>query len=370
MRRLTPKRKQWLIRRARNEARRRGHQSAWKSVTVASPVGPRLVNVLPSSALPQVLCLDKSYRETIGFIHDLRVRTSRLPPATIQRQLTKRGGRIGWIRNYQDFRSVTEISPGAALLIAAEYDRARTLIGSPLGVVDREGWNPEVHATLSMLGFFNLLDLPQETIPTEFGAFHIQRLASEQAANSRPALDRIIALFGWAGGDTSLRLKLCGAVVDALENVKDHAYPSDHFIKIRHVPNWWFTGAAHKDHRWLVLAVYDQGITIPVSLPRRFGIATVVAAFQRRFGLQFDSNDRRFDGYALETAMELSRTSTSETYRGKGLAKIRDVVKECAGSRLRIVSRNGEYILEGSNALSKTHEVALPGTYVEIRASF
>jgi hypothetical protein len=288
----------------------------------------------------------------------------------VQRQLVAHGGRVGWVRNYQDFRSLEAISAGAALLMAAEYDRARTIGGYPLAVVDPEGWNPGVHAALSMLGFFDLLDLPQQQGPTDFQGFHIERLASEMAANSQPALDRIIALFDRAGGEARLRLTLCGAVVDALENVRDHAYPPDHFFKIRHVPNWWFTGAAHQDDRSLILAVYDQGITIPVSLPRRFGMERVVAAFQRSFGLPFDPADPQHDGPALEAAMQLSATSTGEHFRGKGLAKIRDVVRECQGGRLRIVSRNGEYIFDGSKAWSKTHEVTLPGTYVEIAASF
>jgi hypothetical protein len=370
MRRLTPRYKNWLMLRARNAARRRGVRRIWRTALIATSFGTRLVNVRESGALPSVLCLDNAYNDTVGFIYDLRIRTGRTPPAAIQRHMLRHGGRIGWVRNYQDFRSLNEISPGAALLMAAEYDRARTIGGYPLATVDPDGWNPAVHATLSMLGFFDLLDLPQQDTPSEFEGFHIQRLASEMAANSQPALDRVIALFEKAGGEARLRLALCGAVVDALENVRDHAYPSDHFFKVRHVPNWWFTGAANRDNRSLILAVYDQGITIPVSLPRRFGMDRVVSAFRRWFDLPFDPADPKHDGPALEAAMQLSATSTSEHYRGKGLAKIRDVVRECEGGRLRIVSRSGEYLFDGSKTWSKTHDVTLPGTYVEIAASF
>jgi hypothetical protein len=281
------------------------------------------------------------------------------------------GRGVGWVRNYQDFKSLKHISPGAALLVAAEYDRARTLGGFPLAAVDLSGWNPLVYSTLRMLGFFELLNIPQPppNDPLAEG-LHVEPLASEIAANSKPALDRIIALFGKAGGDEGLRLALCGAVVDALENVRDHAYPPDHFIGVRHVPNWWFTGAAHKDHRWLILAIYDQGITIPVSLPRRFGMEHMVSAFQTWFRLPFDPTDPQHDGAALDAAMRLSVTSTPEHYRGKGLAKIREVVRQCPGSQLRIVSRNGEYIFNGSTTRTATHPVTLPGTYVEIAASF
>lgn len=280
------------------------------------------------------------------------------------------GRGIGWVRNYQDFKSLTEISPGAALILAAEYDRARTLGGFPLAAVDVEGWNPLVYATLSMLGFFDLLEISQRPPDDPIEGYYVEPLASEMAANSQPALDRIIALFDRAGGDQRLRLALCSAVVDALENVRDHAYPADHFVGIRHVPNWWFTGAAHKHHRWLILSVYDQGITIPVSLPRRFGMDHLVTMFQTWFRLPFDPTDPQHDGAALDAAMRLSATSTTERYRGKGLAKIKEVVRQCQGGQLRIVSRNGEYIFDGSTTRTITHSVTLPGTYVEISASF
>jgi hypothetical protein len=372
MRRLSPKYKHWLLRRAYYAARKRRKPSSWKWAVVDSRVGQRLAKVVPGSKLPSVLCLDEAYLETVGFINDLRIRTSRFPSGTINRQLATHGGRRGWVRNYQDFNPLHKISPGAALLLAAEFDRARTLGGLPLAVVDASGWDSRVRATLSMLGFFDLLNLPQPPPVDDEDGFHVEPMASEMGANSKPAIERIVALFDKAGGNLALRTALCGAVIDALENVAHHAYPQEQFVGIRHVPNWWFTGAADRNNRWLILAVYDQGVTIPVTLPRRFGLESVKAAFQRWFGLPFDSANPQHDGAALDAAMRLSATSTSEHYRGKGLAKIRDVVRQCQGGQLRIVSRNGEYIFQGETDTVRTqsHPVALPGTYVEIAALF
>jgi len=288
----------------------------------------------------------------------------------LTRQLARRSGRIGWIRNYRNFKSLQEISPGAALLVAAEYDRSRIISGVPLSVVDLHNWNPRVYATLHGLGFFNLLDLPDAPAADFPEGFYVQPLASEMAANSRPALERISDLFAKAGGDQGMRLRLSGAVVDALENVRQHAYPPEHFSGVRHVPNWWFMGAADRKEKWLILAVYDQGITIPVSLPRRFGLDHVVTMFRSWFSLPFDPADPSFDGEALEAAMRFSVSATGEPYRGKGLAKIQEVVGNCQGGRLRIVSRNGEYITDGKASRVQTHRVALPGTYLEITALF
>jgi hypothetical protein len=35
-------------------------------------------------------------------------------------------------------------------------------------------------------------------------------------------------------------------------------------------PLWWFTGAADPSNRKITLAIYDHGITIPISLPRKW----------------------------------------------------------------------------------------------------
>jgi hypothetical protein len=368
MRRLTLRYKRWLVRRATAEVRKRKSPRKWVWGTVTAKSGERLSRVLPHDT-PPVMSLDTAYRETIGFIHDFRLRVSNYPSIKLRAHLAHHGGRIGWIRNYQDFKSVREISPAAALLMAAEYDRTR-LISGPLAVVDLDKWDPEVRATLGALGFFELLDLPELPQIELASGIYIQRLTSERGANSKPAIDQIVDLFEKAGGDEGLRLALCGAVVDALENVRDHAYPAEHFVGVRHVPNWWFTGAADKNKRSLILGIYDQGITIPVSLPRRFGLAAVTASFAAAFGLPFDASESKHDGRAIEIAMQLSESSTGERHRGKGLSKIKEVVSRCGNGQLRIVSRNGEYLLRDGKAEARTHDVALPGTYVEIAALF
>jgi hypothetical protein len=370
MRRLTPRYKQWLAKRARYESARRGRATRWVVSRVAWASGGRLVRTIDPEKLPPVLCLDDAYDDTIAFIHNLRLRTRRTPAAAVYRQMRRHKGRVGWLRNYQDFKSLRHISPGAALLVCAEYDLFRQLAGVPLSVIDLEDWDDRVFATLSQLGFFNLLDVfkvPQRKMPE---GFYIQPLASEMAVNSQPAVDRIVDLFAKAGGDRKLRLELSGAVVDALENVRNHAYPEDCFRGIRHLPNWWFVGAADSETRALTLAVYDQGITIPVSLPRRFAVSRISEVFRSMFGLTFDPLDHRLDGKALAAAMELSATSTGQPHRGKGLAKIGDVVRSCDGGRLRVVSRNGEFNLDSKGQRETTHDVSLPGTFIEIEALF
>src|SRR5258705_13483516 len=104
MRRLTRRYKRWLIQRARNEARKHHFRDKWLTALIATRSGQRLAKVLPEGRLPPVFCLDDAYEETIGFIHDLRIRQNRLPPL-----MALRGTRIGWVRNYHDFKTLQRI---------------------------------------------------------------------------------------------------------------------------------------------------------------------------------------------------------------------------------------------------------------------
>ncbi|WP_299640665.1 hypothetical protein, partial [Devosia sp.] len=63
------------------------------------------------------------------------------------------------VATYIDFRSIKSVSTAAALVLAAEYDRARQLGGAPAPVFDLDEWDPEVFETLWQLGFFETVGL-------------------------------------------------------------------------------------------------------------------------------------------------------------------------------------------------------------------
>jgi hypothetical protein len=173
MRRLTPRYKNWLLHRARRESGMRFRATGWTFAVVASRDGARLAHVRPAK-MPSLLCLDRAYEPTISFVTEMRVRTSRALSPAVRAHMRRHSGRIGWLRNYQDFSSLQKITPGAALLVAAEYDGARRLAGGPLHVVDLEHWNPSVYAVLRALGFFELLDLPRVPVLRPKLNFHQQ----------------------------------------------------------------------------------------------------------------------------------------------------------------------------------------------------
>jgi hypothetical protein len=160
-------------------------------------------------------------------------------------------------------------------------------------------------------------------------------------------------------------------VTDAVENVVNHAYPKDWPERIRRAPLWWFVGAADPVNRRIILGIYDHGITIPISLPKKWGLEHLTKICLNLFRLPFEPDAPAFDGKAIDTAMEIGATSTGEPYRGRGLAKMKELISRCPEGRLRIVSRHGEcvYGADGSRVVN-CHPVPLLGTYVELEALF
>jgi hypothetical protein len=144
--------------------------------------GTRTVRVLGKGMIPAVMCLDRNFTETIDFLRDLRIRTSNRARGRLLRPSGKRQGRIGWVKNITDFSTLHSISAGAALMLAAEYDRISRLSGLVPATIDIHLWDPDVKATLAGLGFFDLLDLKIGIAPYVSGLL-IEPMVSGSDAN-------------------------------------------------------------------------------------------------------------------------------------------------------------------------------------------
>jgi hypothetical protein len=197
------------------------------------------------------------------------------------------------------------------------------------------------------------------------------RCKEGKTQTGKGASQALLDLFDAVGGDQTARVNLLGAIVDAIENVRGHAYSGRNPTQNRLIPPfWWLSGAADREAKKLTLAIYDQGITIPVSLPNKWDGPKIVNAFATLFGHSFDRDHPDYDGEALSVAMQLSSTATGQTQRGKGLSKIRDVVSGCKGGRLKVLSRRGIYSFENGTETVQTGLIPLMGTYLEIEATF
>ena len=370
MRRLTKSYKRWLLQRSRAEFRRKRRHDNARLALIQFLDGTRQVKVSGATPMPARLCLDEAYEESISFFYRLRKKAAHPTRGCVLWPRGKKRGRVGRIKGYTDFVALRQISAGAALVLAAEYDRIARLSGRAPATVDVHKWDPIVATVLSRLGFFELLQLaPYEDEPPD--APFIEKMISKTDTNISEGTAAIRRLFDKIGGSNSLRVDLGSAVTDGVENVVGHAYPPDQYGRKVKVPFWWFLGSADPISRHITLVIYDQGITIPKSLPAKWALEDITRLFLERFGIPFSRSDTSSHGRAIDAAMRIGATSTNQSNRGKGLAKILEIIRRCPEGRLRIVSGCGEcvYSADGVNIV-RNHDIPLMGTYVELMASF
>jgi hypothetical protein len=74
------------------------------------------------------------------------------------------------------------------------------------------------------------------------------------------------------------------------------------------------------------------------------------------------------DATAIRLAVSVARSKTGLPQHGKGLNTMVEVADRAAIGRLRIISRNGEYVWEkGKKPVARSHEHSIGGTLIERR---
>ena len=149
-------------------------------------------------------------------------------------------------------------------------------------------------------------------------------------------------------------------VTEAMTNVHKHAYIGPFRDQTPIIPGgWWIGGGFNAERKTLRALVFDQGIGIPVTVPRRFSLEKVFDFFQ---GRNLPDNDSG----RIAAAMELGRTRTGNPHQGRGLPDLKLLADASPGARLRILSLRGEYIYSkvGQEQLQE-HPTSLGGTLIQ-----
>lgn len=319
--------------------------------------------------MPANFCLTDNYVEVCKFLEVIRSdmflsNARRVSPAKAQR----------WrmCENYADFKTLERITPTAALVLAAEFDRARQfLTHRPLPAIDLSRWHPDVRSVLRDVGFLSLFGIEEATPQDQTGPKIVRfttgdMLDSEKAGKLTEILQEMISGAGLR--EQLAELMMYDGIVEAMENARAHAYP-DSFIKESQypvAPRWWLTGAVDPANNSLTVSIYDQGASIPLTLPSWHGWGWARRYLERAKRLAFGANDLSFDGEAVRAAMVAAATSTQLKHRGKGLPLIKLVIDRCRYGRLRIISRCGDYQYEkGHRVKTRTWNHSIGGTLVE-----
>tara|TARA_R110001599_G_C12155006_1_gene651804 strand:+ start:41 stop:463 length:423 start_codon:yes stop_codon:yes gene_type:complete len=114
--------------------------------------------------------------------------------------------------------------------------------------------------------------------------------------------------------------------------------------------NWYLTGAFNDKTRELKIVFCDQGIGVPASLPTSKIWEKVLDSIAK-----VPSVNRRKHATLLKAAMEVSRTSTDKTDRGKGLPDMKEFIRQRGAGYLALMSGHGLYKLT-VNKNGETHK--------------
>lgn len=374
MKRLTPRFRRWLFNRRRRQSRD-CRKIRFELGPVTTLTGTFLVRLGDKAETPpSIFCFDQNYEETARFLSAIRRRSLIVMRGGMQWPTGKHRTKRPYLRRYHDFSEIQNISTSASLVLAAAYDFRRRLSGRNPFAIRLNEWNPEVRRTMRELGFFDLLEIernvPNDNDPNRM-ILRFRAGAKVDPLQIDGPESVLESLFEFIGEDREKKVHLYTAVIEAMNNVRDHAYPEQYFRNRRHVKNWWFTGSADRISRKLTLSFYDQGISIPVSLPNSWDLKQLMTSMFDEFRLSYDPNNPKYDGNAIATAVRASETGTGLAHRGFGLAKIRTIVDGLPGGRLRILSRCGDYVAVSGNAPRiEICNTPLEGTLVEIEAAF
>ncbi len=130
---------------------------------------------------------------------------------------------------------------------------------------------------------------------------------------------------------------LHGGLTEAMTNVSHHAYPNKRGFLTKD-KNWYLTGSYNSETNELKIVFFDQGIGIPASLTTsgvREKVLEVLSGIPEV--------DKRKDEALLKAAVELDRTSTDDTARGKGLQDLLEFIRQRNDGYLSIMSSRGLY---------------------------
>ncbi len=222
-----------------------------------------------------------------------------------------------------DFSRTKKVIAGGMLRVYAELHALATLFPR-VRFTCKPPKDDVVDQVLQHLSLYDFFGYTSNTKPTR------SDVVSWKTASSN-IVDGVLAgqlLETYHGLQKERAKALFRGTTEAISNVIYHAYPES---VLPDAAKWWMF--CREDEDKLVVAVCDRGIGIPRSLPARYP-REVWGRLVDRFS--FGSHHR--DGAFIRAALEMRRSRTGKSNRGKGLHDVVSVARSCEGSRVFIFS--------------------------------
>ncbi|WP_065383214.1 hypothetical protein [Hyphomonas sp. ND6WE1B] len=332
------------------------------------------------------MCFEKNPHETLRACENARKTLHRnqhnrlwLPPDLNPNKPVK-------IKSYIAMDRIEEMSTSAALVWAAEYERRTIKMDEPPPIFDLDKWDPKLLKKFEQIGFFQRFGYEFTTgsnegviddimtVPFYSGTQAQMEKANEDLVRLVEHIDPSYQL------DIEMRLALNSAIGEAANNAREHAHSPDHVFKYPHVERWWATGAASISKREIVICLFDQGVTIPISypkLPAFSRLKTILNLFDPNPSSPYQNDavliqaatEYGKSGRPPETGLGGAKAKKSSAVGGYGLPQIKDAINLCGGGTLIILSRGGRYIyrVDGKNIEEQldTYDYSIGGTLIE-----
>lgn len=269
---------------------------------------------------------------------------------------------------YLDLDPISQIDLEGALLLAAEIDRVRLVIGFR-PTMDDANWHPGVRALLYEFGFYDVVEADRvrgaEPIPDisqilKDSGIAVVRFKSDVEADGQKAKELRDDVYAMCEPPGDAKRPVYDVLFEAVLNAVQHAYPAD--IPGDGVPSvkrWWAGALVDQASGYLNLVVYDQGVGIPATLPRRSW-----------WSLLSGKLPELNDAAVIAGGLEFGRSgATDDQGRGNGLHRICGLTDAFDAAEVLFTSLNGQVkYAKGGGVERETLNTRFCGTMIRWRA--
>lgn len=255
------------------------------------------------------------------------------------------------------FNDTKHIAVDALTFLLAKIQKIRWIHGEN-SITGTYPVSPRVERVLTDSGFFKILGVKNRRSfrkgPIRYVKYRsdVKLLGPHIEALKKDLLGDDIQLH------RPIALKIVRAIKEAMSNVSHHAYQTKSLRTKKMLGRWWLTGHLNVSKNELSLSFYDGGVGIPKTLVRKHGIETIRGVLSL---LPIVDPD---DAQMIAAAVELGRSGTQMSHRGKGLQDMHQLIRLVGEGSLTIHSRNGSYHYNFPDVKTKNFDEFLEGTLI------
>lgn len=333
MKRLSLKRKLYLLRREKRIARLKWKKSRQPAIVSQSLQGFKF---LQAPAFFE-LSTNTARHKLLSFLADLR-----------QLLIIDKASVL------LDFKMTTRMASGGTLLFLAELHRCKELLGGRLKIRCCPPRNVRVAQVLKQIGALDLMHYKKLVKPSFSDVIHWRYACGHQVDGQK--YENILGSYEGRVAQ-SLLGSLFRGITEAMTNCHHHAYIDIRPDGLEHQDvrrNWWMF-SQEKDG-YLTVVFCDLGVGIPATLPTKK---------PNLWQKVLSGGKAGSDSGIIEQAVVDSVSRTGKRYRGKGLKQLLEAVQETDSGALRIFSNRGCYTFHKGRVKLTDYPGSIMGTLIQ-----